>query len=942
MTQHTYNDLFDVFDNYAPLLKSVEVRQLKQANSPDCHLINNIIRPMLYNEDSVIVLADGKKTKRYSYLAQKIANEPDNSGLMDVQYFTNLLLNVPNAIIKKEDAPKDRMAFAPYVMLTIEFDSEDVNFFKQQLAWMRGGKKLTDDPIGQFLTHIRMTFSDCVGLNVTYSGSKSFHFHFVFSTEHIGGQPITSLREGLAAAWERLEAEVLSSPILNVPAHIPPDRSLRFCESYRRCPLGVRTIDGGNIFGLQAGTKVPQCVTWEHFPSRAPKGTSHQSIFDIADFLKIPSKSTVKQNRKGKPTGHALNDTDNHAFLNAKMQDIFPFGVYPSFSHFEQESNGNLSAFFFNSPTDNTASSIMKSEFRTVLIQGKPIDGDPKITLPKSLNEMIQDWNAEYDALTYTVERERTVEEQKFADVSTSKSAAIKAIGTILTDAMHKHGKHWICAPEGISKSRSLFAATETEANYRFAQNITGTVMYAFDTYEMATQKCKEFQRYLKENSKSPMRELAPIMLTSFTRVYAEICQQNEIAELTTEYAVNNGHASLIEAIKSDQPDVLKAINRYYQEKRVRVSNRIPVIFTVHEVAQGWYKNPRTRRMFSAAYWSDDQTNVFNRCREDTKIGILIHDEVAATDLITMTPMETVEWIKLLHRDTSAWASSTGALVDRYQSYQAVKRYAPTKLTFADALRLSAVKEWDDTVTTAYNNEYDEPREGDIYAAVAGNDWNIKKAEWFNTAATTIVLTTESVPTIIARKFSDDWNVIELDTPHIARDSVTTNVYDRLTSDKLVTVVTDESAKFKAKTGKELLCISNKAKGVLNTTTHKTAKGSNHYIGKPVLQTMTLVPPPQYEVGEVLNAYVDRTDMVMLAHLDEFNQTAGRNLGFRLQTGAEHHLVINRALYMHLARTVLAQARYQMKPIISKRDRLTEKKALTALRNKLTQTHKYA
>lgn len=95
---------------------------------------------------------------------------------------------------------------------------------------------------------------------------------------------------------------------------------------------------------------------------------------------------------------------------------------------------------------------------------------------------------------------------------------------------------------------------------------------------------------------------------------------------------------------------------------------------------------------------------------------------------------------------------------------------------------------------------------------------------------------------------------------------------------------------------------------------HAAAKGSNDYIGTDIIQTMTLMTPDQYAYFQALNAWTGRNDLARLRHIDEFNQTAGRNLGFRAPASgpkASHTLLINRRLFDNLI-PVLSHARYEM------------------------------
>ena len=98
-----------------------------------------------------------------------------------------------------------------------------------------------------------------------------------------------------------------------------------------------------------------------------------------------------------------------------------------------------------------------------------------------------------------------------------------------------------------------------------------------------------------------------------------------------------------------------------------------------------------------------------------------------------------------------------------------------------------------------------------------------------------------------------------------------------------------------------------------DTMTHVGARGSNGLIGRDVLQTMTWITPFEYEQLQALNAWTGRNDLVGLRHIDEFNQTAGRNLGFRRKGDVRHTLLVNLRLLDVLLdhhAGVLGRARY--------------------------------
>src|SRR3954447_23241452 len=92
---------------------------------------------------------------------------------------------------------------------------------------------------------------------------------------------------------------------------------------------------------------------------------------------------------------------------------------------------------------------------------------------------------------------------------------------------------------------------------------------------------------------------------------------------------------------------------------------------------------------------------------------------------------------------------------------------------------------------------------------------------------------------------------------------------------------------------------------------HMVARGSNDLIGENILQTMTFMAQNEYEKIQVLNAWTGRRDLVGLRHIDEMNQSAGRNLGFRRQGDVEHHLLVNQRLFGLLIRSgAIGRSRY--------------------------------
>ena len=939
MSNQYFNDLLR--DYYALHLTKHELNQFSAAiNTPTSAFLDEIIKPMAYDPASNSYLAISANTKtdgRPHYVARDCVNG-DAEWLLQ-SYFTNALRIAHEGDVDFNH-PSDRLVVAPYFILTFEYDSKDMAFFQQQLGWFRCSKKPMDAPIGQFVRYLRTNYLDFVGLNVSYSGNKSFHYHFVFSTHVLAARAPTptSLRYGFTEAWEALKIEMAQFPALAIPPGINPDPAIRFGESYRRLPGGTRLTGSDHFFGMPKDTPVPQLTMWESITTRAgPKSAT--SLFDAAKFtLATTPKSAGK---KSSTPVNLIRGSNEIAYCEQKMLEIFNGDpVWPKFAGFI-EARGEFRAMFLNATSDKRAQSYMGEEYRTVMIQGSNpnslTNGDFGIKmprLPKPLGEMITIWSTEYtQRLMAPGGRIRTTLEQDFADQAHDRDAAMEAVGKVLdslvTKDMGETATHFVSAPEGISKSRSLIANTPRFLKLLQLKGLPPLTMFAFQNYAMAEEKAAEF------NAAHPGSrfgfKMKAIVLPSFSRLYKQTCAALKVKEITLDIALSLNAKSITEAIHQHQPQVIDEMRKFYRGLHAKMAGKLPVIFTVHDVAHDWIKTTQTRLMFAPSYWNPALDDNAKRmaAREDTKLGLLIHDEVSPENLTMTVRAETVVWVADLSdaKDPSnprrkLWpkGGAQTRLYDAFTTYAATNP-PPFPLTFEEAVAIRDVKldQWD-LVTTINSQEYgarsdNNPTHVDIYGATAGQPWAIHTREWATTSAhRTLVLTTERVPTAVVRRIGKPWVITELDTPAITKDVVEVRASREITSPNVGKALATIRKEFPG-----IFAIANKVAHVFDTKTHASAKGSNSYIGQDLVQAMTAMPPEQYAYYEALNAWCGRGDLIRLRHLDEFNQTAGRNLGFRApRTGPKprHILLINRRLFDSLT-GLLAYARYEMREVVT-------------------------
>jgi hypothetical protein len=106
--------------------------------------------------------------------------------------------------------------------------------------------------------------------------------------------------------------------------------------------------------------------------------------------------------------------------------------------------------------------------------------------------------------------------------------------------------------------------------------------------------------------------------------------------------------------------------------------------------------------------------------------------------------------------------------------------------------------------------------------------------------------------------------------------------------------------------------ISNKTEGAPETITHESAKGLNHLATRDIVSVLLHVGPEQFEQLEAINAYCGTKTAIRMYHVDQLNQSLGRNKGFRAQ-GAEHRVVMTHGLFVKCFETLMLLSRYDFR-----------------------------
>jgi hypothetical protein len=513
--------------------------------------------------------------------------------------------------------------------------------------------------------------------------------------------------------------------------------------------------------------------------------------------------------------------------------------------------------------------------------------------------------------------------EAAFRGAARDPESARAAARQFFLGAVPSHQLLWVSGPEGVGKSSSLFAKHHRIIGRVEDPGDPPLALYSFGDYETVEQKCTDFNKEQQE------RGFVGVVLPSFSEAYTRACKELGLAPMSQVVAAKRGHSSLWAAVKVAQPAVMEVFRAMHAEMWARVDGARMVGFTVHPVLHGWDRQSPTRAMWAPSFWAtSDEVERRQRAAAEMALGLAVHDEVRIENIVEMQPCELLGWVRRLL--TKCEDARPGAGLNRqFAAFEAFLQAEGkpivggevAELGFDEFRRLASLADgpWQ-YVTTRNSGEYvveEEAEAGpdsdrpDIYAARHGRSWAIQPRLWWQGLAPhVVVLTTEALPTAVARRADASWSVFELDAPLLPRGDVEVHAVRGVTARNLSKLCRE----WRHRLGlPNAWVVSNRVADLPNSMTHMRARGSNDLIGRDVIQTMTFMHPAEYERVQALNAWMGRSDGCLLRHIDEFNQSAGRNLGFRAREGVQHHLLINPRLFALLMEGALGRSRYDLR-----------------------------
>lgn len=336
-----------------------------------------------------------------------------------------------------------------------------------------------------------------------------------------------------------------------------------------------------------------------------------------------------------------------------------------------------------------------------------------------------------------------------------------------------------------------------------------------------------------------------------------------------------------------------------------------PVFFTVHAVVKQWHAVGGTRLWMHPDYAQErqkDQPNM-KALSSDMRVQWIIYDEVKMEDLLHRYPAGKVKLVRKMSKKFAKLSPS-----EQLQAYNTV---APEHMEFDEARKIGSLNFKEkhlktvDTSREGYgvNNADDGP-----YLSINGNKYYVKFQDWWRKEEKTRItfLTTEHRIVRAMENMPNGPLVLNFDRPELFdRDETTLNLIldNRANREKTDELVAD--IKTKHPNGAIITnMVDDKA-----VTKHDTAKGSNSF-NQGGADTVTaiyhMLSPNQYEQLLIENAVFDTKDMVKLFHLDQFNQTCGRTLGFRKNPNITTQAMMSKRLWREIGISIEMDSRYRV------------------------------
>lgn len=847
-------------------------------------------------------------------------------------YFSNPLL-LPR---RDEALPKPllRATNAGFLVVTIEHDPQDREGLEEAVNWTTKGGEL-------YRIDVELSsYKEYAGFAAVYSGHKSVHLHFLFSTHHLqhAGSELAAGERWLAfhqhagvigaahnAYYDRVDSLCKSW----LGSRMQADPSMRSYTQYRRTPWGIRVLErDSEILKLKAGTAVPQLVLAERIrTNRAAKGSSR--------FL-VPEDIWGDQvtNHEASRTHGATLSTGAGVRLLSELQLMCMAAwnlEYPKPVRMHRD-RGEWVINFQNHPADRNPSTVCRGSHNSLLIQGTRASQE-RLVLPGELtaNETgnylalrfglmsptpidVHADNPATDSRFESLKRQsgrsfkqhfEAAARQSFAvhsseDVEQLQARYRQKLGTITADCRSFNCHAIIESAEGVGKTQALFgfmaeealdtALTDTDDTTRFNA-------FAFRSEAQAIAKAHEYRQGTGRGA---------FIWRSFWSHYAQVSwslQQKPIPK--AEFDEETNIASVIDRIRSEQPavfDRLEEVRRtlWTNGDGRRLFNPNTVLFTTHATVMTWWVGRLTRTWhhpdFDPSMTDIDMANL----RRSVILQDVAFDEPEYDELIWLIDARLYAHLA----SVKEWDWKRRPANERRDLFELIRRSGaiPAEMTFEEysELRYLDLNTLQEVEVDYWSQPFGrESTAKSIYRACHQRPFYLGAKEWpFAGSARITFLTTEAFTTEAISAVYDK-----------ARQPLLRMQLDQLPGLYPINVPVVKERRARAQDiqglAREILNSNDNAVVIADglgelkgdrAMTFQGMKGHNGLSENDVYIITTFLAPEVYARLNVLGQWTEQQDIVAKYYAAQISQAVGRNTGFRQKAGTKTVVAISDGL----------------------------------------------
>ena len=792
--------------------------------------------------------------------------------------------------------PKNRATNAGFVLVTIEFDCREPSQFDENLAWTRSSKgdgDFANSPFADLDRELRRV-AEYRGFSIVFSGNKSLHFHFVFSTSHLANLPYQALgadriqdfpqSSALMQNAHRIYWDHVHDTFAGVLApSMGADRKLRSYTQWRRAPWGIRLAEEDSVLGFSLGTPVPQLVIRERLLQRAPKG---HSGFLVPELFSLAHPVPTK--RQPKPDHADAQGIAELAILDLLGEACFSeWGEWPKPAEASIQ-NGEWLFRFRNHAGDRNPSTIVLGNHRRLLLNGRHEFGDRQFFLPDGMTAQ--------DLGNHLAERLGWRDPAPLQNVSISDRAhAIKQYRSQLAaEIAQRDGLGEVCliqSVEGIGKTTaclSILANDALEDALAHDDGIERFSAFSFRSRQQAEVKAGEFGR------SHPVRHIKP-----FWSHYEDACAAEGVAPMPRDEFDDANPGDILLRIRNNQPgafDRLERTRAALWQACGRFDGGATLLCVTHKAAQLWHSTVLTRAWHHPEFEPLGSSEVHTSLRGRFLLTRSVFDDCEVDDFVHVLPEPTHAFLERQQGRYRNWRNTPRP--DRLGIYRRLHDEIPSRIrgfeSFDEFMRLDLESLEQVTVDfEAIPFGFDNGNSG-IYRSRHGDSYYIGPKPWLheNTAEFTF-LTTES---LVAKTIETAFKKVDVqgranritrkfildDVPPIYPVKVPVHFDPRASANRLQTKRISALAEEIAANDPNALIIADGVRGGQRAISFQKMKGQNDFQDKNVTIIPTCLAPEKYAELNIMGQWLGGVpDIIDRYYDDQLNQAVGRNRGFR-------------------------------------------------------------